>query len=122
MMFQDLCQISIKSFQLLRDNDLATFSQGAVRHNLSVLKINFWSDTEHINMLCDTQSPRKLIPWLSQQSGQIRIPGWAVFLLNCPQLTQVQFFEQSQPRVSRHYWTVKCCLTVDFSLSIPWLE
>ena len=45
-------------FQLLRDTDLAMFSQGAVRHNLSVLKIKFWSDVEHINQLCETQSPR----------------------------------------------------------------
>ena len=45
-------------FQLLRDTDLAMFSQGAVRHNLSVLKIKFWSDVDHINQLCETQSPR----------------------------------------------------------------
>ena len=45
-------------FQLLRDTDLASFSHGSVRHNLSVLKIKFWSDVDHINHLCDTQAPR----------------------------------------------------------------
>ena len=43
---------------MLRDTDLAMFSQGAVRHNLAVLKIKFWSDVDHINQLCETQSPR----------------------------------------------------------------
>ena len=94
----------IESFQLLRDTDLATFSQGAVRHNLSVLKINFWSDTEHINSLCDTQSPRKLISWLTRTRASpgapLTLPAWAVFLLNCPNLAELQYFEQSQPRVS----------------------
>ena len=54
---------------MLRDTDLALFSQGAVRHNLSVLKIKFWSDVEHINQLCETQSPR----WVDLQS---RGGGW----------------------------------------------
>ena len=86
--------------QLLRDTDLASFSQGAVRHNLSVLKVNFWSDTEHINNLCDTQSPRKLMAWLTRAGARLSLPPWAVFLLNCPNLTELQYFEQSQPRVS----------------------
>ena len=74
-----------------------------MRHNLSVLKINFWSDTEHINALCDTQSPRKLISWLTRTGAspgtRLTLPAWAVFLLNCPNLSELQYFEQSQPRV-----------------------
>ena len=43
---------------------------------------------------------RKLEHWLSQQqTGRLTIPSWAVFILNCPNLTQLQYFEQSHPRV-----------------------
>ena len=45
---------------------------------------------------------RKLEHWLSQQqTGRLTIPSWAVFILNCPNLTQLQYFEQSHPRVGR---------------------
>ena len=88
-------------FQLLTDSDLALFSQGAVRHNLSVVKIKFWSDNDDLTRICETQSPKKLQQFLSQNphNGRISIPGWAVFLLNCCSLTQLQYFDKSQPRV-----------------------
>ena len=31
---------------------------------------------------------------------RIRIPDWAVFLLNCRNLTELQYFDPAQPRVS----------------------
>ena len=96
-----LSVLEIIEASLLKDTDLATFSQGSVRHNLSVLNIKFWSDNEHINSLCETQTPRSLANGLSQHgNGRLEIPGWAVFLLNCPNLSELQYFEQSQPRVS----------------------
>ena len=104
---------------MLRDSDLANFSQGSVRHNIAVVKIKIWSDIEHINHLCENYSPRKIAQGLLQRNSRrymfvnkclshsiiglmfrIRIPDWAVFLLNCPNLTELQYFEPSQPRVS----------------------
>jgi len=95
-----LSLLEITEASLLRDTDLASFSHGSVRHNLSVLKIKFWSDVDHINHLCDTQAPRKLYRVLSANSmnNRVTIPSWAVFILNCPNLTQLQYFEHSQPR------------------------
>jgi len=83
----------------LRDTDLVTFSHGEVRHNISKIKIKFWSDVDHIKELCETQTPRKIAQGLSQHgNGQVSLPSWAVFLLNCQNLTELQYFEPSQLR------------------------
>jgi hypothetical protein len=59
----------------IQDTDLATFSQGAVRHNLSKLTIKFWSDTEHIKTLCEQQAPRKLAQGFSSHTdGKVVLP------------------------------------------------
>jgi len=82
-----------------KDTDLVTFSQGEVRHNISKIKIKFWSDVDHIKQLCENQTPRKLAQGLSQHgSGQVYLPHWAVFILNCQNLTELQYFEPSQLR------------------------
>ena len=66
---------------------------------------------------------RKLEHWLSQQqTGRLTIPSWAVFILNCPNLTQLQYFEQSHPRVggdgdSNHKVTE---LLICSPLTLPW--
>ena len=83
----------------IQDCDLATFSQGEVRHHLTKLSIKFWSDTQHIKELCESQAPRKIAQGFSSQSdGKVLLPRWAVFLLNCRGLQELQWFEPAQLR------------------------
>ena len=59
---------------------------------------------------------RKLEHWLSQQqTGRLTIPSWAVFILNCPNLTQLQYFEQSHPRVGGEWRQQPWCIMLRLS-------
>ena len=97
-----------------------------VRHVLSKLVIKFWSDTAHVKELCENQAPRKLAQgFTTGGDGRVRLPrccperdqnfhffffqkeiktftfffvSWAIFLLNCRKLTEVQWFEPVQLR------------------------
>jgi len=94
-----LASLEIVEAAGLRDTDLVSFSHGAVRHKLAVFRVKFWSEAEHLNHLCETQSPRKLRLGLAQHAtGRLTLPNWAIFLLNCPNLTELTYFDPSQPR------------------------
>jgi len=80
----------------LQDSDLAEFSMGEARHHLTRLHVKFWSDSAHIKALCETDAPRKLGQGLARGDGRVRLPSWAVFLLNCRALQEVQWFEPAQ--------------------------
>jgi hypothetical protein len=92
--------LEIVEASLIRDTDLVAFSHGAVRHHLTRLSIRFWSDTDHLKELCETHTPRKMAQGLTAntESCRVSLPPWAIFLLNCPNLTELQWFEPSQLR------------------------
>jgi len=92
--------LEIVEASMMRDSDLVTLSQGAVRNSLTKLSVKFWSDGDHMKELCETQTPRKIAQGFSagNESGRVSLPPWAVFLLNCRALTELQYFEPSQLR------------------------
>ena len=48
--------------------------------------------------MCETNTPTKIAANFAQGNANLRLPNWAVALLNCPGLQEVIWFEPTPPR------------------------
>jgi len=87
--------LEITEAQDLTDEDILDLSQGPIRHNLSHLTISYWNNTTHLNNLCDNHNPQRIVGNFTQNKSHIRLPSWAIALLNCPNLQEVVWFDPS---------------------------